>query len=224
MKIFIDTANLDEIREIEKWGILDGVTTNPTLLAKEIKRTKRAPDEILKEICDIVKGPVSAESTETDAKGICEEGKKLSEISKYITIKVPMTVEGLKATKILTKDGIMTNTTLVFSLNQALLAAKVGSTFVSPFIGRIDDTGHNGMDLIDEIITAYDNYGYEAEVIVASIRHPMHIVEAAQIGADIVTVPFKVLEKMVKHPLTDIGIKRFEDDWKEAKRILGGKH
>jgi len=220
MKIFIDTANVDEIKKIAEWGILDGVTTNPTLLAREIKRTGREPKDILKEICDIVKGPVSAESTATDSKGFYEEGKKLSEISEYITIKVPMTVEGLKAIKLLVGDGIMTNTTLVFSLNQALLSAKVGSTFVSPFIGRIDDTGHNGMDLIDEIITTYDNYGYETEVIVASVRHPMHIVEAAQIGADIVTVPFKVLEKMVKHPLTDIGIKRFEDDWKEAERIL----
>lgn len=217
MKIFIDTANVDEIREIASWGILDGVTTNPTLLSKEIKRTKRKPEDILKEICDIVKGPVSAEVIALDWEGIFKQGKELAKISEYITIKVPMTKDGLKATKILRAEGIMTNMTLVFSANQAVLAAKAGTTFVSPFIGRLDDIGNEGMTIIEEIMDIYDNYGYETEVIVASIRHPIHIVQAGRIGADIVTVPFNVLEKMIQHPLTDIGIERFLKDWKEVQ-------
>uniref|UniRef100_A0A7C4YH29 Probable transaldolase n=1 Tax=candidate division WOR-3 bacterium TaxID=2052148 RepID=A0A7C4YH29_UNCW3 len=217
MKIFIDTANVDEIKEIASWGILDGVTTNPTLLSKEIKRTKRKPEEILKEICDIVKGPVSAEVIALDWEGIVKQGKELAKISEYITIKVPMTKDGLKATKILRSEGIMTNMTLVFSANQAILAAKAGTTFVSPFIGRLDDIGNEGMTIIEEIMDIYENYGYETEVIVASIRHPIHIVQAGRIGADIVTVPYNVLEKMIQHPLTDIGIERFLKDWKEVQ-------
>ncbi len=219
MKIFIDTANVDEIREIASWGILDGVTTNPTLLSKEIKRTKRKPEDILKEICDIVKGPVSAEVIALDWEGIVKQGRELAKISEYITIKVPMTKDGLKATKILRSEGIMTNMTLVFSANQAVLAAKAGTTFVSPFIGRLDDIGNEGMTIIEEIMDIYDNYGYETEVIVASIRHPIHIVQAGRIGADIVTVPFNVLEKMIQHPLTDIGIERFLKDWKEVQDV-----
>ena len=219
MKIFIDTANVDEIKEIASWGILDGVTTNPTLLSREIKRTGRKPEEILKEICDIVKGPVSAEVTALDWEGITKEGRKLAKISEYITIKVPMTIDGLKATKLLRAEGIMTNTTLVFSLNQALLAAKAGTNFVSPFIGRLDDIGQEGMYLVEEIMATFENYAFSTEVIVASVRHPMHVVEAAGIGADIATIPFKVLSKMVKHPLTDIGIERFLADWKE---VMGG--
>ncbi len=219
MKIFIDTANVDEIKEIASWGILDGVTTNPTLLSREIKRTGRKPEEILKEICDIVKGPVSAEVTALDWEGITKEGRELAKISEYITIKVPMTIDGLKATKLLRAEGIMTNTTLVFSLNQALLAAKAGTNFVSPFIGRLDDIGHEGMYLVEEIMATFENYAFSTEVIVASVRHPMHVVEAASIGADIATIPYKVLSKMVKHPLTDIGIERFLADWKE---VMGG--
>lgn len=219
MKIFIDTANVDEIREIASWGILDGVTTNPTLLSKEIKRTKRKPEDILKEICDIVKGPVSAEVIALDWEGIVKQGRELAKISEYITIKVPMTKDGLKATKILRSEGIMTNMTLVFSANQAILAAKAGTTFVSPFIGRLDDIGNEGMTIIEEIMDIYENYGYETEVIVASIRHPIHIVQAGRIGADIVTVPFNVLEKMIQHPLTDIGIDRFLKDWKEVQDV-----
>jgi len=219
MKIFIDTANVEEIKEVASWGILDGVTTNPTLLAREIKRTGRKPEDILKEICEIVKGPVSAEVTALDWEGIVREGKELAKLSEYITIKVPMTIDGLKATKILRSEGIMTNMTLVFSPNQALLAAKAGTTFVSPFIGRLDDVGHEGMLLVEEIMEIYENYAFETEVIVASVRHPMHIVEAARIGADIVTAPYKVLEKISKHPLTDIGIERFLNDWKE---VMGG--
>ena len=219
MKVFIDTANVEEIKEVASWGVLDGVTTNPTLLAREIKRTGRKPEVILKEICDIVRGPVSAEVTALDWEGIVREGKELAKLSEYITIKVPMTIDGLKATKILRSEGIMTNMTLVFSPNQALLAAKAGTTFVSPFIGRLDDVGHEGMFLVKEIMEIYENYAFETEVIVASVRHPMHIVEAARIGADIVTAPYKVLEKISKHPLTDIGIERFLNDWKE---VMGG--
>lgn len=219
MKIFIDTANVDEIREIASWGILDGVTTNPTLLSKEIKRTKRKPEDILKEICDIVKGPVSGEVIALDWEGIVKQGRELAKISEYITIKVPMTKDGLKATKILRSEGIMTNMTLVFSSNQAVLAAKAGTTFVSPFIGRLDDIGNEGMTIIEEIMDIYENYNYETEVIVASIRHPIHIVQAGRIGADIVTVPFNVLEKMIQHPLTDIGIDRFLKDWKEVQDV-----
>ena len=219
MKFFIDTANVDEIREAASYGIVDGVTTNPTLLAREIKRTGKKPNEILKEICKIVDGPVTAEATSLDATSIIKEGKELSKIAKNICIKVPMGKEGIKAIRGLASEGIMTNATLVFSSNQALLAAKAGATFVSPFVGRLDDIGHSGMDVAEEIITIFENYDIETEVIVASIRHPLHVRDAALIGADVATIPFNVMEKLFEHPLTDVGIQRFLKDWKEARKI-----
>lgn len=217
MKFFIDTANLDEIKEASELGFLDGVTTNPTLLSREVERTGMKPDDVLKKICDMVDGPISAEVVSMDGDGMTKEAQELSKIAKNICIKVPMTREGVKATRRIVDKGIMVNMTLIFSLNQALLAAKAGATFMSPFIGRLDDIGHTGMDLIEDIMTVVDNYDYATEVIVASIRHPLHVVEAALIGADIATIPFKVIDKMFKHPLTDIGIERFLADWKKIK-------
>jgi len=214
MKIFLDTANLDQIKEAASWGILDGVTTNPTLVSKENMKF----EELIRKICKIVPGPVSVESVSTKAKDIVEEARGLAKLADNIAVKIPIGIEGLKATKILAGEGIKVNTTLVFSSNQALLAAKAGTAFVSPFIGRLDDISHEGMALIDEIVAIYNNYGFETEIIVASIRHPLHVVEAALTGADIATIPFPVLEKMVRHPLTDIGVERFLKDWSKVKR------
>jgi transaldolase len=213
MKFFIDTANVDEIAEAAELGILDGVTTNPTLLARE--KGKGDFKEILKKICDIVQGPVSAEVVGQDADTMVAEAEKLAKIDDHIVIKVPITVEGLKVMGRLKKEGVRTNATLVFSANQALLAAKAGASFLSPFVGRLDDASHFGMDLIEQIVTIYGNYDIETEVIVASVRNPLHVVESAMIGADIVTIPFKVIGQMVKHPLTDVGVARFLDDWKK---------
>jgi transaldolase len=213
MKLFIDTANLEDIKKASSYGVLDGVTTNPTLLAKE----KASPIEHLKKICDIVSGPVSAEVTSLDSEGMVTEAKELVKIASNIVIKIPSTVEGLKATKELSSLGIKTNLTLCFSASQALLVAKAGATFVSPFVGRLDDISQEGMDLISDIKTIYNNYRISTQIIVASIRHPIHFVESARIGADIATVPFAVIEKLMKHPLTDIGIKRFLDDWDKLK-------
>ncbi|OYD13986.1 fructose-6-phosphate aldolase [candidate division WOR-3 bacterium JGI_Cruoil_03_44_89] len=217
MKIFIDTANLDEIKEIASWGILDGVTTNPTLLAREVERTGKRPNAVLREICGMVKGPVTAEVTSKDAEGIVNEGKKLRELAENICIKIPVCKDGLLAIKKLRDEDIMTNTTLVFSANQALLAAKAGTNFVSPFIGRMDDVGNEGMEIVDQLVTIFDNYCIETEVVVASVRHPMHIVEAALIGADVCTIPYNVILKMLDHPLTDVGIERFLKDWGKIK-------
>ncbi len=217
MKIFIDTANVDEIRKAVEMGVADGVTTNPTLLSREVQRTGRSPKEILVDICNLVDGPVSAEVIALDVDGIVREGRELAGLHPNIVIKVPMTTDGLAATRRLVGEGIRTNTTLVFSVNQALLCAKAGTTFVSPFIGRLDDVGHIGMDLVEQILTVYDNYGFTTEIIVASIRHPMHVAEAAMLGADIATVPFRVIEQLVKHPLTDVGIERFLTDWKRVQ-------
>lgn len=214
MKLFIDTANLEEIKTAQSWGILDGVTTNPTLLSREPGKFR----EILQSICEVVDGPVSGEVVSLDADGMIQEGRELARIHSNMVIKIPMTLEGLKAIKVLTGEGIRTNTTLIFTPLQALLAAKAGSSFVSPFVGRLDDIQQPGMDLVEQIVTIYTNYGYETEVIVASIRNPMHIVEAGLIGADICTVPFAVLAKMVKHPLTDSGIERFLEDWKKVNK------
>lgn len=216
MKLFIDTANLEEIKKANAMGVLDGVTTNPTLLSKE----KSEPITQLKKICEIVKGPISAEVTSLDCEGMVLEAKKLSEIAPNIVIKVPCTVEGLKTAKELSSLNIKTNLTLCFSPSQALLVAKAGATFVSPFIGRLDDISSEGMELVRDIKLIYDNYGIPTEIIVASIRHPLHFVEAARIGADIATVPFLVIEKLMMHPLTDIGIKRFLDDWEKLKDNL----
>jgi len=215
MKIFIDTANLDQIAEVDSWGILDGVTTNPTLVAKENADFK----VLLRKICEIVGGPVSAEAMSTKADDIVKEGKELAKIHPSIVVKVPMTEEGLKATRALAKDSIKVNMTLVFSANQALLAAKAGAAYVSPFVGRLDDMGQDGMDLVAEILDILDNYDFETEVIVASVRHPIHVTQAARMGAHIATIPYDVLKKMFKHPLTDSGIERFQKDWeKVAKR------
>ena len=213
MKFFIDTANVDEIAEAAQLGILDGVTTNPTLLAKE--KGKGDFKAILKKICDIVQGPVSAEVVGQDADTMVAEAEKLARIDDHIVIKVPLTVEGLKVMGRLKKEGVRTNATLVFSANQALMAAKAGASFLSPFVGRLDDASHFGMDLIEQIVTIYGNYDIETEVIVASVRNPLHVVESALIGADIVTIPFKVIGQMAKHPLTDVGVARFLDDWKK---------
>uniref|UniRef100_A0A7C5U664 Probable transaldolase n=1 Tax=Fervidobacterium nodosum TaxID=2424 RepID=A0A7C5U664_9BACT len=214
MRIFLDTANIDEIRQGVEWGIVDGVTTNPTLIAKEGAEFEKR----IKEICELVQGPVSAEVISLNWEEMVEEARKLSAIDEYVVVKIPMTPDGIRAVKVLSAEGIKTNVTLVFSANQALLAAKAGATYVSPFIGRIDDNGNDGLKLLEEIMQIYSNYGFETEVIAASVRHPMHVVEAAMIGVDIATIPFDVLKKMFVHPLTDVGIKRFLQDWEEYKK------
>lgn len=213
MKFFIDTANIGEIKEAARMGVLDGVTTNPSLVAKEGKDFRK----LLDEICAIVDGPISAEVVSTDFNGIMKEGRDLAKIHKNIVVKVPLIKEGLKAVKALKGEGIRTNVTLCFSPNQALLAAKAGATFISPFIGRLDDISHNGMDLIRQIMTIYRNYAFETEVLVASVRHPLHVVEAAMIGAHICTMPFKVIDQLIKHPLTDIGLEKFLADWHKSQ-------
>ncbi len=214
MKIFLDTANLKQIEEAVSWGVVDGVTTNPTLVSKENMKF----EDLIKKICKVVPGPVSVESVSTKAKDIIQEARGLAKLAENIAVKIPIGLEGLKATKVLASEGIQVNTTLIFSSNQALLAAKAGTAFVSPFIGRLDDISQEGMVLIDEIVAIFNNYGFETEIIVASIRHPLHVVEAALTGADIATIPFPVLEKMMKHPLTDIGIEKFLSDWNKVKK------
>lgn len=211
MKFFIDTANIDEIKQAVAMGMVDGVTTNPSLIARE----GRDFHEVITEICGLVKGPVSAEVVSLDAPGMLKEGRELAKIADNIVIKVPMTTEGLVAAKTFSEEGIKTNVTLVFSAAQALLAAKAGASFISPFVGRLDDIALNGMDLISDIMAILDNYGYASEVIVASVRHPMHVVDSALIGADIATIPFKVISQLAKHPLTDIGIEKFLADWEK---------
>lgn len=214
MKLFIDTANLDEIKKAAAMGVLDGVTTNPTLMSKENMPFR----ELLTEICKVVEGPVSAEVVATDAKGMVKEAEELAKIAANITVKIPSTTEGLVAIRKLAEKSIMTNATLCFSPTQALLVAKAGATFVSPFVGRLDDISSEGMDLVSQIATIYGNYGYDTEIIVASIRNPMHVVNTALIGADIATVPFKVIEQLMKHPLTDVGLKKFLADWEKVKK------
>ncbi len=213
MKIFIDTANLKEIREAQAMGILDGVTTNPSLLSKETGD----PREILKEICTIVNGPVSAEVVGTRFEEMVEEGRSLAKIASNIVVKVPINLEGLKVIKKLSSEGIRINVTLIFSPTQALLSAKAGAAYVSPFIGRLDDIATEGMDLIHQLVTIFDNYDIETEILAASIRHPVHVVQAAMAGADIATMPFNVLDKLLNHPLTDIGAERFRKDWEKVK-------
>lgn len=214
MKFFIDTANVEEIREASSIGVVDGVTTNPSLIAKEGRDFK----QVIEEICAIVDGPISAEAVSLEADKMVEEGTELAKIHKNIVVKLPMTTEGLKATKVLAEKGIRVNMTLVFSPSQALLAAKVGAAYVSPFVGRLDDISHSGMDLIRQIVVIFENYGYATEVIVASIRNPLHVVEAALAGAHVSTIPFKVIDQLVKHPLTDIGIEKFLADWKKREK------
>jgi len=219
MKIFLDTANLKEIREGVSLGVIDGVTTNPSLLAKE----NGEPEDILLEICNLVDGPISAEVVATDAEGMVSEGQHWARIHKNIVVKCPCTPEGLKATRRLTKEGHRVNVTLIFSPTQALLAAKAGARFASPFVGRLDDIATPGMELVGDIVQIFSNYGYSCEVLAASLRHSMHVVEAAKMGAHIGTMPFSVFNGLLKHPLTDIGLKRFLEDWEKAKKEVGNK-
>jgi len=214
MKFFIDTASIDEIKQGIEMGMVDGVTTNPSLVAKESKPFH----EILKEICEIVDGPVSAEVVSLDTEGMLKEARELAAMSENIVVKIPMIVEGIKAVKQLSSEGIKTNVTLVFSTAQALLAAKAGASYVSPFVGRLDDISHQGMDLISDIMSIYRNYGYQSEVIVASVRNPLHVMDAAMTGADIATMPLKVISQLAKHPLTDIGMKQFLADWEKRTK------
>lgn len=214
MKLFLDTANIGEIREAWGWGVIDGVTTNPSLVSKEGRKF----EDVLREVCSIVDGPVSAEVVSTDHEGMVKEGRALARINRRIVVKVPMTAEGLRATKTLSSETIRTNVTLVFSPNQALLAAKAGATFVSPFIGRLDDVGNEGMQIIEDIVASYSHYSYRTEVLVASVRHPVHLVQAAKLGAHIATLPFPVLKSMIRHPLTDIGLERFLKDWERVPK------
>jgi fructose-6-phosphate aldolase, TalC/MipB family len=214
MKFFIDTANIEEIKKVLALGMVDGVTTNPSLVAKE----PRPFLEILKDICQLVEGPVSAEVISVEADGMVAEARELVKIADNIVIKIPMIEEGLKAVKRLTAEGIKTNVTLIFSASQALLAAKAGATYVSPFVGRLDDISVNGLDLIADIMTILRNYGFATEVIVASVRSPMHVVESALLGADIATIPYKVIAQLAKHPLTDIGMQQFLADWEKRKK------
>lgn len=213
MKFFIDTANLDEIKEANELGLIDGVTTNPSLIAKEKDVSFK---EHIAKICAIVKGDVSAEVTALDAETMLSQGRELAKIAPNVVVKCPLTLDGLKATRTFREEGIKVNVTLCFSAAQALLAAKAGATYISPFIGRLDDIGQNGMQLISDIVQIYGNYGYETEVLAASIRHPMHIVDAALMGADVATIPFKVIQQLVKHPLTDKGLDSFLSDWKKG--------
>lgn len=214
MKFFIDTANLDEIRQAAAMGVLDGVTTNPTLLSRE----KGSYREILTEICRVVPGSVSAEVVAIDTEGMIREAKELAKIAANITVKIPSIFEGLAAIKSLTAEGIQTNATLVFNPMQALLVAKAGATYASPFVGRLDDISHNGMDLVEQMVTIYRNYDISTKVLVASVRTTQHVIEAAEMGADVCTMPFKVISQLIKHPLTDIGLKKFLADWEKVDK------
>jgi len=214
MKFFIDTADINEIKTAVAYGLVDGVTTNPSLVSK----TGKDLLTVLKEICDVVEGPISAEVVSTESSDMVKEAKQLAQIHPNIVIKIPMCLEGLKATRTLSQEGIRVNITLIFSPLQALIAAKAGAAYVSPFIGRLDDISQVGMDIIDQIVTIVDNYEFDTEIIVASIRNPVHVLEAALLGADIATIPFSVLEQLTKHPLTDIGIERFLADWKKVPK------
>ena len=216
MKFFIDTANLEEIREAKELGVIDGVTTNPTLVAKERCKNRKEFKKLVYQICEVVQGPVNAEVLATDVDGMVKEARELAEIHQHVVVKIPMITDGLKATRQLAEAGIKINVTLVFSPLQALLAAKAGATYVSPFVGRLDDISQIGMELVAQILEIYQNYIFETEVLVASIRNPLHVLEAAQMGADVATIPFKVISQLAKHPLTDIGMKQFLDDWKRV--------
>ncbi len=214
MKFFIDTADLDEIRDAKAMGVLDGVTTNPTLVART---GRRDTDALLKEICDLVQGPVSGEVTAVDADGMIAEGKRLAAISEHMVVKIPTTLEGLKAVRALSAEGIAVNATLCFTPSQALLVAKAGAAYVSPFVGRLDDISTDGMQLIEDIVTIYDNYDFDTEIIVASVRHPEHVVQGALLGAHIATIPHKVIRQLVNHPLTDAGLEKFLADWRKLQ-------
>lgn len=215
MKFFLDTANIDDIKKYNEWGVVDGVTTNPSLISKE----KVSLEKRIKEIAEVVDGPISSEVVAVDAKGMIEEARKYVKWHKNVVVKVPMTDEGMKALKVLAGEGVKVNVTLVFSAGQAIIAAKNGATFVSPFIGRLDDISEDGMGLIHDIVTIYRNYDFKTEVLVASVRHPRHVIEAALMGAEIATVPAEVLDKLIKHPLTDNGLKAFLEDWEKVKSL-----
>jgi transaldolase len=212
MKLFIDTANVEEIKKAAALGVLDGVTTNPSLIAREGRDLK----EVIDEICSIVDGPISAEVMSLKSEEMIKEGKELAKIHKNVVIKIPMCEEGLKAVSVLSKDGVKTNVTLIFSAQQALLAAKAGASFVSPFMGRLDDIGNGGIQVIEDIATIFDYYGFKTEIIAASIRHPMHVLDCAKVGAHIATVPYKIIMQMIKHPLTDAGIEKFIEDYNKV--------
>lgn len=214
MKFFIDTADLDEIRDALSMGVLDGVTTNPSLMARA---GRKDTDKLLKEICDLVEGPVSGEVVALDAAGMIKEGRRLSGLSEHLVVKIPLTIDGLKATRALSDEGIPVNLTLCFSVSQALLAAKAGAAYVSPFVGRLDDISQDGMGLIEDIVEVYEKYEIGTEIIVASVRHPDHVVRAALLGADIATIPHKVIKQLVQHPLTDQGIAAFMKDWNKLQ-------
>ncbi len=216
MKFFLDTANIEEIREAASLGLIDGVTTNPSLVAKE----GRSLEDVAAEICSIVDGPISLEVVSTEAPAMIEEGHRLAEVHENVVVKLPTTREGLKALHSLSGDEIQVNMTLIFQANQALLAAKNGAAYVSPFIGRLDDVSVNGMELISDIVTIFDNYGYSTEVLVASVRHPLHVLEAARLGADVCTMPFKVFEQLLRHPLTDIGLEKFLADYRRQQQEM----
>jgi len=216
MKFFLDTANIDEIRQAADLGVLDGVTTNPSLVAKE----GRPFEEVVREICEIVQGPVSAEVLATDFETMVEEGRHLAAIHEHVVVKCPLTRDGIKATKQLSDDGIRVNVTLCFSPGQALMAAKAGAAYISPFVGRLDDVSHDGMELVQQIIAMYENYGFPTEVLVASVRNPKHVLDAALMGADVVTVPYKIFEALLNHPLTDKGLAAFLADWEKAREAV----
>jgi transaldolase len=214
MKFFLDTANIEEIKDANRMGMVDGVTTNPSLIAKEGRDLK----EVVIEICDIVDGPISAEVIATDVDGMVAEGRELAKLHKNIVVKIPMLTDGLKAVRQLTAEGIKTNVTLIFSPLQALMAAKAGATYVSPFVGRLDDVSQEGMELVEQIVEMFANYGFDTEVIVASVRNPLHVLESALMGADIATIPYNVLSKLAAHPLTDKGLKAFLADWEKMNK------
>lgn len=217
MKFFIDTANLNEIKDAYELGVLDGVTTNPSLIAREGIANRTDFKKHIKTICDIVQGPVSAEGVRPDLEGMLAEARELYEIDPHVVVKIPMTTIGLKAVKNLSQEGIQTNVTLVFSPLQALLAAKAGATYISPFVGRLDDISQDGMELVKQILDIFSNYLFETEIIVASVRNPIHVLTAARLGADIATIPYKVIEQLARHPLTDMGIEKFLQDWKKVE-------
>jgi transaldolase len=217
MKFFIDTADLQEIREAHGLGLVDGVTTNPSLCAKVGIKTDQQFEELIRQICEAVEGPVSAEVTATDEAGMLAQGRHLAKIHQQVAVKIPMTADGLKATRILAEEGIKVNVTLIFQPVQAMLAAKAGAAFVSPFIGRLDDIFQRGMEIVEQTLTIFENYGFDTEIIVASIRNPVHVLDAALAGADIATVPFGVIMQLIKHPLTDTGLKKFLEDWERVR-------
>jgi transaldolase len=217
MKFFIDTADFQEIREAHGLGLVDGVTTNPSLCAKVGIKTDQQFEDLIRQICELVQGPVSAEVTATDAAGMLAQGRHLAKIHEHVAVKIPMTPEGLKATRVLAEEGIKVNVTLIFQPVQAMLAAKAGAAFVSPFIGRLDDISQRGMEIVEQTLTIFENYGFDTEIIVASIRNPLHVLEAALAGADIATVPFGVIMQLMKHPLTDAGLKKFLEDWERVR-------